>query len=61
LTLVDQGDGTAILSGTPPDENGVDYFLLKAANGVTPDAQQSFTLTWVKSIGHMIYLPLILR
>ncbi len=61
LTLVDQGDGTAILSGTPPNENGVDYFLLKAANGVTPDAQQSFTLTWVKSIGHMIYLPLILR
>jgi len=61
LTLVDQVDGTAILSGTPPDENGVDYILLKAANGVTPDAQQSFTLTWVKSIGHMIYLPLILR
>ncbi|MDD3948633.1 MAG: putative Ig domain-containing protein, partial [Anaerolineaceae bacterium] len=61
LSLVDQGDGTAILSGTPPDENGVDYILLNADNGVTPDAEQNFTLTWEKSSGLMLYLPLILK
>jgi len=61
LTLVDQGDGTAILSGTPPQEGGVDYFLLKAANGVTPNAEQSFTLTWEGAPDYPIFLPLILR
>jgi hypothetical protein len=61
LTLVDQGDGTAILSGTPPDEGGVDYILFKAANGVTPDAEQSFTLTWEGKPNYLIFLPLILR
>jgi uncharacterized repeat protein (TIGR01451 family) len=61
LTLEDQGDGTAILSGTPPQEGGVDYFLLKAANGVTPNAVQSFTLTWEGATDYPIFLPLILR
>jgi conserved repeat domain len=61
LTLEDQGDGTAILSGTPPQEGGVDYFLLKAANGVTPNAEQSFTLTWEGAPDYPIFLPLILR
>ncbi len=61
LTLIDQGDGTAILSGTPPDEGGVDYILFKAANGVTPNAEQSFTLTWEGRPDYPIFLPLILR
>ncbi len=61
LTLEDQGDGTAILSGTPPEDGGVDYILLKAANGVTPNAEQSFTLTWEGKPDYRLFLPLILR
>jgi len=61
LTLVDQGDGTAILTGTPPEEGGVAYILLKAANGVTPNAQQTFTLTWEGKPAYPVFLPLIIR
>lgn len=61
LTLEDKGDGTAILSGTPPEEGGVDYILLKAANGITPNAQQSFTLTWEGKPDYPVFLPLIIR
>ena len=61
LTLEDQGDGTAILSGTPPEVGGVDNILLKAANGVTPNAEQSFTLMWEGKPDYLIFLPLILR
>ncbi len=46
LALVDNGDGTATLSGTPgPFDGGVYTFQLAAANGVSPDAAQTFTLT----------------
>ena len=61
LTLVDQGDGTAILSGMPPEEGGVDYFILNAGNGVIPNAQQSFILTWEGAPDYEIFLPLILK
>lgn len=61
VSFIDQGDGTAILSGTPPDEGGVDYILFKAANGITPDAEQSFTLTWEGKPDYRLFLPLILR
>ena len=61
LTLVDQGDGTAILTGTPPEEGGVAYILLKAANGVMPNAQQTFTLTWEGKPAYPVFLPLIIR
>jgi len=62
LTLVDQGNGTAILSGTPPaDTEGADYFTITASNGVGTDAQQSFTLTWEEPSGFTIFLPLILK
>ncbi len=62
LTLVDQGNGTAILSGTPPaDTEGIDYFTITASNGVGTDAQQSFTLTWQEPSGFTIFLPLILK
>ncbi|HEY8301486.1 MAG TPA: putative Ig domain-containing protein [Jatrophihabitans sp.] len=44
--LVDKGDGTATLSGTPDlGSGGVYVVTLTAANGVAPDATQSFTLT----------------
>jgi hypothetical protein len=46
VTFHDNGDGTATLSGTPDAGTGGTYpFTITAANGVTPDATQSFTLT----------------
>ena len=46
VTFVDNGDGTATLSGTPAAGSGGTYNLtFTAANGVTPDATQNFTLT----------------
>ena len=46
VTFVDNGDGTATLAGTPAAGTGGTYALtITAANGVTPDATQSFTLT----------------
>jgi len=46
VTFVDNGDGTATLSGTPATGTRSSYPLtFKAANGVAPDATQSFTLT----------------
>ncbi|MGH3656428.1 MAG: beta strand repeat-containing protein, partial [Micromonosporaceae bacterium] len=46
VTLVDNGDGTATLSGTPAPASGGTYALvLEATNGVGPVASQNFTLT----------------
>jgi subtilase family serine protease len=46
VTLVDNGDGTATLSGTPADgTTGTYNFVITASNGTAPDATQSFTLT----------------
>ena len=51
VTLVDNGDGTATLAGTParsaaPDGDSQNYtFALRATNGVGSPATQSFTLT----------------
>jgi hypothetical protein len=62
LTLVDLSDGTAILSGTPPDgSSGVEYFLIDANNGVGYGTSQLFTLTWEETNGFTIFLPLVLR
>ena len=61
LTLTDQGDGTAVLTGTPPAMGGVAEILLKAANGVTPGAEQLFTLTWEGAPVFPLFLPMILR
>ena len=48
VTLVDHRDGTATLSGTPGRGTAAAYRLtITAANGVLPDATQSFTLTTV--------------
>ena len=44
--FVDNGNGTATLSGNPnPGTGGTYTFSIKASNGVAPDAGQSFTLT----------------
>ena len=46
MTFVDNGDGTATLAGTPAAGTGGTYPLtITAANGVAPNATQSFTLT----------------
>jgi large repetitive protein len=46
VTFHDNGDGTATLAGTPEAGTGGTYDLtLTAANGVAPNATQSFTLT----------------
>ena len=46
ISFVDNGDGTASLSGTPaPGTGGVYDLSVVASNGQSPTAQQSFTLT----------------
>ena len=46
VTFVDNGDGTATLSGTPAAGTGGAYpITITATNGVSPDATQAFTLT----------------
>ncbi|MGA2230689.1 MAG: right-handed parallel beta-helix repeat-containing protein [Tepidisphaeraceae bacterium] len=48
ITLQDNNDGTAILTGVPaPGSEGVYDLTLKAKNGVKPNASQVFTLTIV--------------
>jgi hypothetical protein len=45
VTFVDNGDGTATLSGTPAGGTGGDYpITITANNGVSPNATQTFTL-----------------
>jgi hypothetical protein len=45
VTLTDNGDGTATLAGTSSVAPGVYTFTIQAANGVSPNATQPFTLT----------------
>ena len=61
VTFVDNGDGTATLAGTPAASTGGTYTLMiTAANGVTPNATQSFTLTVRPGAGdHQRGLPVV--
>ena len=46
VSFADQGDGTALLSGTPASGSDGTYpITITASNGVSPNATQSFTLT----------------
>jgi hypothetical protein len=46
VTLLDNGDGTATLSGTPTaGTSGTYSFTIRASNGVGSNATQAFTLT----------------
>ena len=46
VTLVDNGNGTATLAGTPgPGTSGTFQITIKAHNGIGTDATQTFTLT----------------
>ncbi|MCL5256307.1 MAG: Ig-like domain-containing protein [Chloroflexi bacterium] len=47
MSIVDNHDGTATISGTPNEGAGIDYIHLKASNGVSPDATQTLTITEV--------------
>ncbi len=44
VTLTDNGDGTAALTGTSAVAAGTYTFAIQAANGVSPNATQAFTL-----------------
>jgi hypothetical protein len=46
VSFIDNGDGTATLSGVPVAESAGTYPIsITASNGVSPEATQSFTLT----------------
>jgi hypothetical protein len=45
VTLTDNGNGTATLAGTSSAAAGTYKFTIQAANGVSPNATQAFTLT----------------
>lgn len=45
LTFTPNSDGTATLSGTPAEPAGTYVITITAANGVLPDASQTFDLT----------------
>lgn len=50
VTFVDNGNGTATISGTPaPGTVGTYSLILTAANGVAPNAVQNFTLNVVQA------------
>jgi large repetitive protein len=49
LTLTDDGNGTATLSGTPAGAVGAYDLTLTAGNGLLPNATQSFTLKLAKA------------
>jgi len=63
VTFVDNGDGTATLSGTPAAGSGGSYPLsIKAHNGSGADATQSFTLvvdqpSVITSADHTTFIP----
>ena len=45
VTFTDNGNGTATIAGTPTQTTSTNYTLtIKAANGISPDATQAFTL-----------------
>ena len=49
MTLTDNRNGTATLAGTSAVAPGVYTFSIQAANGITPNATQAFTLTVTKA------------
>ncbi|MFO7743462.1 MAG: S8 family serine peptidase [Anaerolineae bacterium] len=65
VTFTDNGDATAILSGTPDaGTDGVWPLTLEASNGVDPHATQSFTLTVEDAEQDemsSVFLPLVSR
>jgi hypothetical protein len=51
VTFTDNGNGTATIAGTPTVSTSTNYVLtIKASNGTSPDATQSFTLKVTKAV-----------
>jgi hypothetical protein len=60
LSFIDNGDGTATLSGTPiAGSAGVYHFKVVATNGVAPDATQAFRLTIVRAATSLAAAPAV--
>jgi hypothetical protein len=60
LSFLDNGDGSATLSGTPlPGSAGVYPFKIVATNGVPPDATQTFTLTIARAATSLTAAPAV--
>ncbi len=60
LTLVDHGNGTATLSGTPT-EVGEYQVVLRVTDWAGAFTEQAFTITVAEKPLHYIFLPLVLR
>lgn len=59
VTFVDNGNGTATLSGTPAAGTAGTYALtITASNGVAPDATQTFTLN-VQALAVIVPTPML--
>jgi uncharacterized delta-60 repeat protein len=57
VTFIDNGDGTATLSGVPPAGSAGVYILdIHAFSEVPPDAEQTFTLTIVTALAATRYV-----
>ena len=57
VTFLDNGNGTATLSGTPAVGSQGSYpFIIRASNGLSPDGVQAFALK-VKSIPAIVVIP----
>lgn len=62
LTLVDHGDGTATLAGTPANANVGDYLVvLLVADSEGAFAEQEFVITVSERPRYCIYIPLVFK
>jgi hypothetical protein len=61
LTLIDHGDGTATLSGTPAHADIGDHSVVLQVTDGTETATQSFTITVSEKPIYYVYLPQVLR
>ncbi len=62
LTLVDHGDGTATLAGTPDDDDvGQHLVVLRVTDGEGTFAEQEFVITVSEKPRCYIYIPLVFR
>jgi len=62
LALVDHGDGTATLSGTPGQADVGEHMLaLQVMDRSGANAEQAFVIKVMPQQGHTVFLPAVLR
>ena len=62
MTLIDHGDGTGTLAGTPGSAHvGEHPVILWVTDSGGLTATQSFTITVLEQPGYRVYLPLVVR